>query len=357
MSIPQSIILSPQTAVMAAIKTMHAAGTKCVFIVSEDNTLLGLFTDGDMRRYILSGNSLTACIADAMNCSPKVYVQDTEKTLQEFIKHDKLIVYPIVDKENHLLNAVFWNEETTPHSIKASLPSSVPVVIMAGGLGTRLYPYTKILPKALVPIGDMPICSHIIQSFREAGCNDFHLIVNHKKNIIKAYYGDIEKDYALSFHDEKEFLGTGGGLYLLKDMLQETFFLSNCDILVEADFYCAYAHHKESNNIATIIAAVKDVTIPYGIIHINEDKSLRLQEKPSFSFLTNIGIYIIEPRIFEYMKENEYIHMPDILQRCMDNGERVGTFPVSGDAWLDMGEMNEMKKMQVALEQKCQRKG
>ncbi len=354
------LLVSPTISVKKAIKIIHATGKKCVFVASESNELLGLFTDGDMRRFLLSGGSLNEEIVKAMNPSPSVIHSSVALDREAFNPQDQLIVYPVVNEENVLIDAIFWDEMPTQGQTKKKMLAepitNVSTVVMAGGLGRRLYPYTKVLPKALIPIGDLPICSHVINSFKDYGCNDFHLILNHKKNIVKAFYNDIEKDYSMTYHEEVEFLGTAGGLTLLKDKIKTTFFLSNCDILVDVDYSCVYEYHKKHNNFITFIAATKDVEIPYGVIKMDEGGKIMMEEKPTFSFLTNVGIYLLEPEVIDGINENESIGMPDLITRFIEQGKKVEIFPVSGDAWLDMGQIEEMKNMQNVLEQRVQSK-
>lgn len=344
-----------QVSVTDAIALINANGKKVIFILDDDKKLLGIFTDGDMRKYILRKGNLNASIKEAMNVSPIVFSKCCSN-LSDIVKKNKLIVYPFVDEEGRLVDAVFW-DEVFPESDEncfEQLPDSVETVIMAGGLGTRLYPYTKVLPKPLIPIGDLPICTHVMNSFNKFGCKSFHLILNHKKNMIKAYYSEECLDYSIQFHTEKNFLGTAGGLFLLKDIVKNTFFLSNCDILVDTDYTCVYKYHKAQKNKITVIGALKNVQIPYGVINVSGDKEdssiVSLEEKPKFSFLTNTGIYVVEPEVLDLIEDGEIVHMPDLILRFMNKGEKVGVFPVSGENWLDMGQIEEMKQMINVIE-------
>lgn len=337
------------TPVREVIKTIDSTGKKVALVVDENEILKGIFTDGDMRRYILKNGDLNAPIFEAMNKNPIVFRENEEDELQEYMKSNKMIVFPIVDFEGRVIRAVFWDNE---ESISSSdmLKDNIPVVIMAGGKGTRLYPYTKILPKPLIPIGELPIIQHIIDRFKKYNCSDFHLIVNYKKNMIKAYFNEMEKDYNVSYVDEWEFLGTGGGLSLLKDKIQSTFFLSNCDVIIEANYASIYRYHKAKKNKITVVCALKNLTVPYGVIRLNDEGHINnMVEKPELSFLTNTGLYIIEPEVVDSIEPDTFIHMPDIVQQYLDNNENVGVYPLSEKQWLDMGQMEEMENMIKAL--------
>jgi len=355
MSNLKDFIVSPHISVREAVAKVNSTGKKTVFVVDDNEKLVGLFTDGDMRKYILRNGDMGARVSEAMNASPVVYRLKDEARLRSEMATRKMIVYPVVDDEGHLIQAYFWDELSAGMgNRKLRVPDSVSTVIMAGGLGTRLYPYTKVLPKALIPIGELPICSHIMNSFMQCGCGQFHLILNHKHEMIKAYYKEESMSCDIQYHKEEAFLGTAGGLYLLKGKIHDTCFVTNCDILVDTDYGCVYHYHKKEKNLITVIGAIKDVQIPYGVIKLSAESDIsEISEKPKFSFLTNVGVYLIEPEVIEDLKDNEFIHMPDLIRRYVDMGRKVGVFPVSGEQWLDMGQLEEMKRMTDVLEQRA----
>ncbi|MDF2822461.1 MAG: Nucleotidyl transferase, partial [Clostridiales bacterium] len=215
---------------------------------------------------------------------------------------------------------------------------------------TRLYPYTKILPKPLIPIGDIPIVEHIINKFQNYKCDEYFLLLNYKKNMIKSYINDIEKTYKVEFVDELIPLGTGGGLSLLKGKVDKTFFLTNCDILVDEDYESIFKHHKEQGNIITMVCAFKHTTIPYGVIELNEFGDIdKITEKPEYTFLTNTGLYLVEPCVIDELEENTAIGFPDIFEKYRKNGQKVGIYPVNENAWMDMGQFEELEEMRKRL--------
>jgi len=334
----EKYFVKPDRSVKSVIAQMEENNVKAVLVVNDNRRLLGLFTMGDMRHFFLNNGGLSSLITEAMNPNPIVF----SSTLEAQNYYQKLIIYPIVDKDGIVTNIIADGNNQKVTNVLAD----VPVVIMAGGKGTRLYPYTKILPKALIPIGDYTISERIIKSFEKYGCKDFHMVLNHKAEMIKSYFNDLVKDYEMSFVKEDKFLGTGGGLAYLKGTIKNTFFFSNCDILIDADFECIYKTHKEEGNKITFVCAMKDVVIPYGIVETNsKGEIVALKEKPEFSFLTNTGFYVVEPEVIDELTEDEFIHMPDIAQRYMEKGERVGVFPISEKAWMDMGQFSEMESM------------
>ena len=222
---------------------------------------------------------------------------------------------------------------------------------MAGGLGTRLYPYTKILPKPLIPVGEIPIIEHIINRFYRQGAQNFYLIVNHKKNMIKAYLNDIEKAYQVCFVDEEQPLGTGGGLSLLKGEISQPFILSNCDILIDSDYEKIYEHHLSENNYITMVCSLKNMRIPYGVVEISKDGGIEeMKEKPEISFFTNTGMYVVHPEVIDELELNQRIDFPDIIEKCRQEGKKIGVYPISENSWLDMGQIDELEEMRRRLE-------
>jgi NDP-sugar pyrophosphorylase family protein len=214
---------------------------------------------------------------------------------------------------------------------------------MAGGKGTRLKPITNILPKALIPIGESTILEHIMDRFAGIGCLNFHLSVNYKADMIRHYFKALNHpDYKISYFEEEKPLGTVGSLYLLKGKINQTFFISNCDIIIEEDYGEIYNYHKENKNEITIVAALKHYPIPYGTIETgNNGILLSLSEKPELTFKINSGMYILEPHLINDIPENTFYHITDLIDKVKSEGGKVGVFPVSENSWQDIGDWDE----------------
>ncbi len=329
--------------VKTVIEQMVAEQIKAVVVVNEDEKVIGLFSNGDMRNFFLRGGSLSANISDAMNKKPRLFRSEAE--VKEERKRINRVIYPIVDKDGKIIDILNY-ENTDPDGKVSDALADIPLVIMAGGKGTRLYPYTKILPKPLIPIGDVTITERIIHAFERYGCREVIMILNHKANMIKAYMTELDRSYGIEFVEEEEFLGTAGGLKLIRDKIHTSFFLSNCDILVDADLECIYKTHKMHENKITFVCSMKDVVIPYGVVETLEDGTItRIKEKPGFSFLVNTGLYMIEPDVIDDIREGEAIHLPDLAQRYLEQGKRIGVFPISEKEWMDMGQFSGMESM------------
>lgn len=342
----QDFLIDEDCTILEAMALLDKVAKKVLFVVRKERFVAAI-TDGDIRRWILKKGKLDAKIKEIANYTPK-YLREKEKaSAREYMKKYSIEAIPILNEENDIVSVVIWNDE----EIESKRSLNVPIVIMAGGLGTRLYPYTKILPKPLIPIGEIPIVEHIINRFNSYGSNQFFLVVNHKKNMIKAYFNEIEKSYIVNYVDEDQPLGTGGGLSLLKGKINSTFILSNCDILIEEDYEEIYNHHKKENNLITMVCSLKNIRIPYGVIEISETGEIdNMREKPEFCFFINTGMYVVESKVIEELPENKSIGFPDIIEKYREAGEKIGVFPVSENSWLDMGQMDEMEEMRRRLE-------
>lgn len=338
--------VSPEMTVLDAMKKLDDTGQRILF-VAPGGKLQAALTDGDVRKFILRGGALEAPVRLAANPSPYSLPVGRRGEARAMLEEKQIDALPLLDKRGHIADIVF----ASGFDIDTRKRAGLPVVIMAGGLGTRLYPYTKILPKPLIPVGEMPILEHIIHRFRDFGCRDFRLVVNYKKNMIKSYFNDLEKDYQVRYIDEDEPLGTGGGLCLLKGQMQGTFFLSNCDILLDADFGDLYNYHKQCGNLITMVCAFKHFTVPYGVIELGDNGDIReMREKPEMNFLTNTGVYVVEPRVVEELENGKKQGFTDIIERYRAAGERVGVYPISEQSWMDMGQIEELDAMRRKLE-------
>lgn len=339
-----NIILEKRT-LKYALEQLDKVPLKVLFIVNYSEVFVATLTDGDVRRSILAGASLETPISQIANYHPKYLENDDEKLAEKYL--ETITAIPLLDKQGKILN-VYVN--ITSQQLDNYNKLNIPVVIMAGGLGTRLYPYTKILPKPLIPVADVPISERIIQSFQKIGCKDFHMVVNYKSNMIKAYFNDLDNEYDITFWDEDKPLGTGGGIYLIKNKIKKTFVLTNCDILIMDDVRKIVEHHKEKENMVTMVCSLKNFEIPYGIVNFSEGGEISsFEEKPQMSFFTNTGYYILEPEVFHYINENEKIGMPDIIDRMRQDGQKVGIYPIGENAWLDMGQFDSMESMERRL--------
>lgn len=330
--------------ILEAMLKIDNNGLGVVFVCDETDKLLAVVSDGDVRRYILKNGAANKNISAIANYNPHFLPMHGKKNVEETIKINHITALPILDGAQRIIEIWFANGM---HIIKKEV-LNIPLVIMAGGKGTRLYPYTQILPKPLIPIGKKTITEHILERFARYGCLDVKMIVNYKKEFIEAYFQDMS--YQIDFIEEKEFLGTGGGLRLLLPYMKNTFFMTNCDILIEENYAMIYEEHKKQKNLITLVCAEKTVEIPYGTIEADESgKIVVLREKPSCTSLINTGLYVIEAEFLKEIPENRFIHITDIIQQCIRDGKRVGTYKICEKSWMDMGQIDELEKMRERL--------
>lgn len=340
------IYIEEDKIILDAMCQLDRSGKKILF-VHKDKKLLASLTDGDIRRWILKKGDLQMPVQYAANYQPRFLYEQEENLAMRTIKELGIDAIPIVNNEYLIQKIVFANDTAQKYK---KFDIEIPAVIMAGGLGTRLSPYTKILPKPLIPVGDYPIAEHIIHQFCLYGCRQFYMIVNYKRNMIKAYFDELDKKYQLDFIMEEKPLGTGGGISLLKEKIKDTFILTNCDILIDEDLTKAYRQHKESKNMITMVSSLKNFTIPYGVVNIGKDGMIEsMQEKPNMSFFTNTGCYFVEPEVIEGLAYNEPADFPTVIEKYMKVGKKVGYYPIGEDAWLDMGQLDELEKMKARL--------
>lgn len=341
-----TFLVDESKTILDAMKQLDLVAKKVLFVLS-DGHFVATITDGDIRRWILQKGSLEEKIKHVANYEPKSLTIDEKHKSREYMKRHSIEALPILSQDNEIISVVFWDD--TEINVRGRL--NIPVVIMAGGLGTRLYPYTKILPKPLIPVGEIPIIEHIINRFHRQGVSEFHLIVNHKKNMIKAYMNEVEKDYSVSYIDENQPLGTGGGLSLLKGQIKQPFILSNCDILIDEDYEKIYQHHMAEGNFITMVCSLKNLKIPYGVVEISEDGGIEeMREKPEISFFTNTGMYVVNSEVIDGLNFNQKIDFPDIIEHYRNQGAKVGVYPISESSWLDMGQLDELDEMRRRLE-------
>lgn len=326
------------------MQRIDANGGGVLFLVDERGRLVGCITDGDIRRFLLAGGKIEDPAIKVANRNPK-YAHTLEGA-RELYHQRNYVSIPIVNAEGIVID--IYSGDGSRERIKGEL--KVPVVINAGGKGTRLEPFTKILPKPLIPVGDLPIIEHIMQEFQSYSCTNFHVIVNYKRQLLKAYFAENKNRYDVTWYDEEKPLGTGGGLCLLKGKLNETFFFTNCDNLLVANYERMLEFHREHQNKITMIGAYKNMQLPYGVMEMGlHGKIEGMKEKPLLSFLINTGIYIVEPEVLDEIEDNVPIGFPDIVEQQRRKGNRVAVFPVSENDWMDMGQVSELEKMRERI--------
>jgi dTDP-glucose pyrophosphorylase len=332
-----------------AVRAMDAGHNGIVVVVDDDFRLQGILTDGDFRRAVLSGVRLDASILRAMNTKPEILYSHelTKDRVAAAFTSPKATQFPVIDRTRRVVDLIFSHDLTAdvPRAQKRQLPSGTRAVIMAGGQGTRLGPFSKVFPKVLMPIGDRPIVAHIMERFASAGCNQFTLSIHHKARMVKLYFDDDDSDHQINFVEEDEPLGTAGALRNLSKEFDRPFFVSNCDILVDIDFAQVYDFHAANNHVLTIVGSMRHHEIPYGVCDIERGGTLRaIREKPAYDVLMNTGVYLLSPDALPVLPSRPHVDMNEFIDALQAAGHHVGVFPISERSWVDIGQLEVYAK-------------
>ncbi len=344
------LLINGNIDIIGALRLLDETAEKVLFVVDVDGRLLGTLTDGDIRRYLLNGGSLENSVSEVYNKNPKFLYADEyslERAKTLCLKY-KTVLLPITDRAKKLVNLISWAKifSGDSHRVIRRRKIRVPVVIMAGGRGTRLDPFTRILPKPLIPIGEKPIIEMIIDKFREYGMDDFYITLNHRSKMIKAYFEEFKKKYKITYIDEEMPLGTAGSLRYLPEAIQGALFVSNSDIIVEEGYDKILKFHNANQNEITIVASIKNYIIPYGVCEIENGGILRkISEKPNFSFLVNTGMYIVNASVLPFIPEGQFYHITQLIEEVRGRGKKIGVFPISEKSWIDIGEWSKYKEV------------
>ncbi len=345
------ILIPPETTLFEALEIMDRVERKLLVICDNTMKFYGVISVGDIQRAILGKRDLNSAVVESVR-SDIIFARQEDK--KELIKgrmtKDRIESMPVVNREGILIDIIDWEEIFEDEETINKDEVMFPVVIMAGGEGRRLRPLTNIIPKPLIPVSSKTIIEEIMEKFARVGCREFYLSLNYKAQLIKDYFSNKTTDYEICYVEEEEPLGTAGSLYLFKERLKNTFFMTNCDILFDVELAELVKYHKENNNLVTIVSVIKSYSIPYGTIETKENGMLTcLTEKPDYIYQINSGLYVLEPEVFSYIEDNEYLHLPDLIQRILGQNGRVGVFPIPEGCWTDMGNWDEYLKLVSAI--------
>ncbi|RJQ27350.1 CBS domain-containing protein [Candidatus Parcubacteria bacterium] len=343
----KNLAISPDATIRQAMEILDKSKEKCLAVTDERGKLLGTLAYADLRRSILAGLVFNSSIERSYNRNPTVLVQGrfTDSEAREKLKNPKNKMIPIIDYSGRYLSYLSWDQESKTDGEEGNETLNASVVIMAGGRGTRLEPFTKVLPKPLIPVNGKAIIEHIIERFTAYGVNDFKITVNYKSRILKAYFEDIKPGYSVHFIEEEEPLGTCGSLKFLKGVIDKPFIVTNCDILIDTDYIDFYKFHLNYGYGISLVASLKEYVIPYGTCELNGDGHLnRINEKPEYHFLVNTGMYILNPAVLDLIPDKKLYHLTDLIGDSKRKGLKVGVYPISESAWIDIGQWNEYHK-------------
>jgi len=342
----KNIFVSSNLKIINAMKKLAETGQRCLIVVDSQKKLLGTITDGDIRRTILKGLSTDQSIKSIYSRKPIVLEKNkySIEDARNLLRIHKQVLLPIVDKKNIVIDYLSWERAFGAIKKDKSLIATQ-VVIMAGGKGDRLAPFTKVLPKPLIPINEKPVIEHIIEKFTLFGAKNFYLTVNYKSRILKSFFLELKPNYSVKFFDEIKPLGTVGGLKSHQKKFKNSFFVTNCDVIVDADYKDILNFHKINDYDITLVASATKYFIPYGICELDNAGHLKgIKEKPSYNFLANTGLYILNPRVLKLIPKNKFFQMTELIKKAKKNKLKIGVYPIDSQKWVDVGHWTEYKK-------------
>lgn len=334
----EKIIVYNKQTLFETMRIIDNTALQFAVVVDEQRRLLGTVTDGDIRRGILRGNGLEVPITSIMNPNP-ISAREGQKIYKyhEIMKSKMLKQLPIVDKENRIIDIIFFDSVDR-------LSNKNTVVLMLGGLGTRLRPLTDDTPKPMLRVGNKPILETIVESFKQYGYSNFIFSVNYKKEVIKDYFQNGEHfDISIDYVEEDTRMGTAGALSLIRNRPSEPFFVMNGDLLTQINFDQLMEFHQEQNSVATMCVREYEFQIPYGVIETSGTSLVTIKEKPVHRSFVNAGIYVLSPEVFNYIPANTFYDMPTLFEQLIEAGMKTTVFPIH-EYWLDIGKMDEYER-------------
>ncbi len=337
----KEILVSPEEKLEDVLPKMDQAALQVLLVVDENRRLLGIITDGDIRRLLLRKADLKVTLSEVMCTTPTTVPEGTSLDVVRKLMIKKSMRHiPVLNSRGRVADLLLWQDVFTKQPQKREEK----VVIMAGGKGSRMDPFTKILPKPMIPLGDKPILEVIIDRFNQQGFYTFLLSIGYKAEIIRYYFAEYNnRPYEVKFVQEENPLGTAGALGLLREELDKTFIVSNSDIIVELDYNHLLEYHTEKQNSLTIVGALRKFTIPYGVLKIEDNVLENVDEKPNFHFLVNTGLYVLEPGLLSLVSGEKFLDMTDLIVLAKENNLKVGVYPHHGQ-WFDVGQWEEYRE-------------
>lgn len=335
----QNIKLTVNATIKEALQIIDGGAIQIALIVDENDKLLGTLTDGDIRRGLLNGFDLNSSIESIFFKTPTIAkISDTKEEILNLALSKKLHQIPIIDEHGKIVGIQEIEELIKPKG------KTNKVILMVGGLGTRLRPLTENTPKPMLKVGNKPILQTIVEKFAEYGYTNIVMCVNYKSHIIQDYFGDgssfgVNIEYIL----EEKRMGTAGALSLLREKPTEPFFVMNGDLLTNINFEHMMDYHLQNNSIATMGVREYDFQVPYGVVNIDGIDITSIEEKPVHKFFVSGGVYVLSPEVLEYIPNDEFFDMPTLFEKVITDKKKSISFPIR-EYWMDIGRMEEFEK-------------
>ncbi len=335
----KNIIVNKNISIIDVLKIIDISATQLALVVDKNDKLIGTISDGDIRRAILNGISLTGSIENVYFKTPTVAnINDSRDEIINICTTKKIHQIPVIDNDGNIIGLEILDE-----LIKKDTKTNR-VVLMVGGLGTRLRPLTDKTPKPMLHVGGKPILQTIVEKFASYGFVNIIMCVNYKSNVIQDYFGDgnnlgVNIEYIL----EDKRMGTAGALSLIKNKLNEAFFVMNGDLLTNVNFEHLFTSHVQENSMATMCVREYDFQVPYGVVNIADKKVSSIIEKPIYNFFVSAGIYMLNPECLEHIPKGEFYDMPTLFDKLIKLNKNTTSFHLK-EYWLDIGRLEEYEK-------------
>lgn len=333
------IIVKTSISIHEVLKIIDKSSKQIALVVDEDKKLIGTVNDGDIRRAILNGYSLNDSIENMYFRSPTVAsISDTKESIIRLATLRKVHQIPLIDDEGKLVGLDILDE------LIEQKTKSNKVVLMVGGLGTRLRPLTEHTPKPMLKVGNKPILQTIVEKFSQYGFVNIVMCVNYKSHIIQDYFGDGSKfGVNIEYILEEKRMGTAGALSLVREKLNEPFFVMNGDLLTNINFEHMMDYHLQNNSIATMGVREYDFQVPYGVVNVDGIDIKSIEEKPVHNFFVSGGVYVLCPDVLEYIPNDEFFDMPTLFEKVISDEKKSISFPIR-EYWMDIGRLDEYEK-------------
>lgn len=335
----KDVLINPHTTIMKAIEIIDAGSLQIALVVDASNKLLGTVSDGDIRRAILKGVDLGRPVSEIMFLEPTVAsCQEGRDSILKTMKTRQLRQIPLVDQQGCVVGLDLWDE-----LISIQKQDNI-VVLMAGGLGSRLGELTKDCPKPLLRVGNKPVLETILENCIEYGFKRFYLSVNYKADMVKEYFGDGSRwDVEIRYLEEKKRLGTAGSLGLLPEIPSQPLIVMNGDVLTKINFKHLLAFHEDHKSVATMCVREYEFQVPFGVVQIENHRLMTILEKPVHQFFVNAGIYVLNPETISMVPNDEYFDMPALFDMMIEKKLETVAFPIR-EYWLDIGRKDDLER-------------
>ncbi|MCT1532643.1 nucleotidyltransferase family protein [Sphingobacterium daejeonense] len=334
------LINNDQTVREALIKLDKLGSSPILFVVKEENILIGALTDGDLRRGFIRGLGFEDALISFLQPNPK-YLLENEDNIDaiELYKKNHFKVLPILNKKGQIIDVLNFDKISTIINADA--------VLMAGGEGKRLRPLTESTPKPLLKVGEKPIIEYNIDRLKNVGIKNIHLSVNYLAEQLEEYFGDGEsKSLKIKYVKEDKPLGTIGSVLLVDHFDHEDIIVMNSDLLTNIDFADFFRVFKDSNASMAVAATSYHVDVPYAVLEVNDNNSVKsLKEKPRYTYYSNAGIYILKKEVLKMIPQNKFFDITDLMDKIIEMNLKLITYPING-YWLDIGKPEDFKKAQ-----------